>query len=81
VRLLAIGLRRHEHVHAELEPRRGVDDLVAALAGGETAARRRRDGGEVDAARHDSLLSSAAAAHVAVSILHALRPRRLRISR
>jgi hypothetical protein len=30
VRLLAIGLRRHEDVHADLEPRRLVNDLVAA---------------------------------------------------
>ena len=30
VRLLAVGLRRDEHVHADLEPGRRVDDLVAA---------------------------------------------------
>ena len=30
VRLLPVGLGRHEHVDAELEPRRRVDDLVAA---------------------------------------------------
>ena len=30
VRLLAVGFRRDEHVHAELEPRRAVHDLVPA---------------------------------------------------
>ena len=30
VRLLPVGLGRDEHVDAELDPRRGVDDLVAA---------------------------------------------------
>jgi hypothetical protein len=35
VRLLAVGLGRDEDVDADLEPRRLVDDLVAAAAGGE----------------------------------------------
>ena len=35
VRLLAVGLRRDEDVDADLEPRRAVDDLVAAVRGDE----------------------------------------------
>ncbi len=35
VRLLAVGLGRDEHVDAQLEPGRGMDDLVAAAGGHE----------------------------------------------
>ncbi len=35
VRLLAVGLRRDEDVHPDLQPRRLVHDLVAAVAGGQ----------------------------------------------
>jgi hypothetical protein len=38
VRLLAVRLRCDEDVDADLEAWRGVDDLVAALAGGEAVA-------------------------------------------
>ena len=38
VRLLAVRLRRDEHVHADLERGRLVDDLVAAVPGLEPAA-------------------------------------------
>ena len=38
VRLLAIGFGSDEDVDAELEVRRGVDDLVAALAGARAAS-------------------------------------------
>ena len=37
VRLLAVGLRRDEDVDSDLEPRRRVDDLVAAVLGQEPA--------------------------------------------
>lgn len=37
VRLLAVGLGRDEHVHANLEAGRLVHDLVAAASGGEPA--------------------------------------------
>ena len=40
VRLLAIRLRRDEHVDADLEPGRGMDDLVAAAALGQLPAGR-----------------------------------------
>ncbi len=33
VRLLAVGLRRGEHIHAELEPGRVVHDLIPAAGG------------------------------------------------
>ena len=33
VRLLTVGLGRHEHVYPELETRRLVDDLVASAGG------------------------------------------------
>jgi hypothetical protein len=33
VRLLAVGLRGDEDIDADLEPRRGVDDLVPAAVG------------------------------------------------
>ncbi len=36
VRLLAVGLRRDEHVDAELEPGRRMHDLVPALPGGQS---------------------------------------------
>jgi hypothetical protein len=38
VRLLTVGLRRGEHVDADLEPRGLVDDLVAAARRLEAAA-------------------------------------------
>ena len=42
VRLLPVGLGSDEHVDADLEPGRGVDDLVAASALDERAPRLRR---------------------------------------
>ena len=39
MRLLPVRLRRHEHVDPDLEPRGGVDDLVAAVSRLELALR------------------------------------------
>ena len=52
MRLLAIGLRRDEHVHADLHAGRGVDDLVAAVAGCEPLG----DLGDLDRVHRPSLL-------------------------
>ena len=72
VRLLAVGLGRDQHVDAQLEPGRAVDDLVAAARGNEP----RPATGDVErmCTRQALLVVVAVLVHVRSSILGERRP-------